>query len=143
MIKSACRFPASSFLSLLLSQTVFLSSTVSGQCTFCQDGSATPNPEFVIKDFNLPCGILEARAKSIAIDDTNPDICAEYTMLGLMCGCPAPENACTLCEDSNEIPDKGLNVGKYVCRELDWEGNLQSSEDWSLCPAWRASFGKC
>lgn len=141
-MKYPCRYPASSFLLLLLCRVTFLSSVVFGQCLFCQDGSEPPNPDFVTKDFNLPCGILALRARSISADATDPDICAEYAMLGLMCGCPAPDNACTLCEDKTEVPEKDLSIGQNACEELALEGSLQSSQEWSLCPAWRASYGE-
>ena len=137
-----CRLSASSFLFVWLCHVTFLSTAVVGQCNFCEDGSEPPNPNLVIEDFGLPCGTLAARAKSISIDDTDPGICAEYAMLGLMCGCPPPDDACTLCEDKSEITQKGLSIGSDKCEDLALEGSIQSSQYWSLCPAWRASYGK-
>lgn len=120
----------------------FLSSTVGGQCNFCSDGSDPPNPDLIIEDFNLPCGTLAARARSISIDDTDPGICAEYAVLGLMCGCPTRDDSCTLCEDNNEVPEKDFGIGRNVCKELALEGSIQSAQAWNLCPAWRATYGE-
>ena len=141
-MKSLCRLPAPSYVILWLCHVAFLSSKVVGQCNFCLDGSAPPNPDYVIEDFNLPCGTLAAQARSVSIDDTDPGICAEFAVLGLMCGCPAQNDSCTLCEDRNEVLDEGLSIGQNACKELALEGSIQSSLAWELCPVWRASYGE-
>lgn len=136
------RVPIAFYWLELLCCLAFLASTVVSQCTLCPDGSDPPKPDFIIEDFDLSCGVLAEQARSISVDDTNPGICAEYAVLGLMCGCPALDDACTLCENNNEVPDKDLSIGPNSCYELDFEGTIQSSQQWSLCPAWRASYGK-
>ncbi len=150
MTRLSTRFTAL-FPFIVLSHVVlFFSLTASGQCTLCYDGSDPPHPDLVLPDFDdLSCGTLATRAavisKSSGDDDNDDELCKEYALLGLMCGCPAPEQACTLCEDASPVPNVNkedlMMIGQYVCKELEWEGNLQSSVDWNLCPAWRASFG--
>jgi hypothetical protein len=142
MMKTTIRYQASLVLLVLLFHVSVLFSAVSGQCTFCPDGSEPPHPQLVIEELDLPCGFLARRASSLSIDDTNPGICAEYAGLATMCGCPQPDDACTLCENTRQVPNKGLSIGPNACDQLELEGSIQSSTSWSLCPSWRATYGK-
>jgi hypothetical protein len=85
-------------------------------CKFCPRGEITePNKPVAIPGFEIldTCGVLDkALGNMLAAGD------AECTQLqdlfGTYCGCPLPENACSLCSDGSPVTDE------YREKELTW-----------------------
>ena len=86
-----------------------LSSTANAACSVCLDGSFVqfPDKEFEVEGIPVPnCGALDAAA---GILEEGSDDCKGAQAMGTFCGCPIPENACTLCPSGARVPEDSLN----------------------------------
>ena len=74
-------------------------------CTVCRDGSPVP---LTNKPIHLPspydsvhtCGALDVLAPLVLTLDSTE--CQILQNLGTICGCPIPEEACTLCSEQSQ-----------------------------------------
>lgn len=86
------------------------------QCDFCPRGDITePDKPVAIPGFEFldSCGKVDSIVKDIFTSDAAECIQLQ-DLLGTYCGCPPPENACTLCPDGSPVPDE------YLSKELPW-----------------------
>jgi hypothetical protein len=79
-----------------------------GQCNFCLDGSAITKPDYFVGlkipfVLNTCKDINDALFFAIEAVGSEAGLCREAQKLGALCGCPVPENACSICEGSQTI----------------------------------------
>lgn len=83
------------------------SSVSAAPCTVCRDGSAVTLPEKKVQISALypemECSSLDSLIPNL-FPNENSEECGLIHQFSTLCGCPIPENACTLCPD-------GLPVG--------------------------------
>lgn len=83
-------------------------------CTVCRDGSAVTLPEKKVQISALypemQCSSLDSLIPNL-FPDENSEECGLIHQFSTLCGCPIPENACTLCPDGLAVgaPDAVLN----------------------------------
>ena len=92
---------------LLVLPVVLLLSTFKstlGLCSLCLDGSTITRPDYVLgltDPFLINTCKDLADALSLFPEDSDP--CLSARALSALCGCPVAENACSICEGSQNI----------------------------------------
>jgi len=112
-----------------------------GGCDICFDGSPVPDPSLVLPDVNnTDCNTLSLAAALDVQGTPNTTIsCPEWQGIGILCGCPRSESACTLCEDKSDIPNPDLVVEEdTTCQSLSAQA---SSLPPDLCLNMQATAG--
>lgn len=115
---------------------------LSKHCSLCQDGSEITNPDVIVYD-GITCAELAEEAFSALPDGVDNDQCRFYHRYGNTCGCnniPPEETFCTLCQDSNTLPDLALTLngvdvsGAITCQELQLEAAWNVFSTYSDAP---------
>ena len=109
-----------------------------GGCDLCFDGSEPP-------DLALePAGYEGANCIQFLAAAGNPEpqpgdpTCDDWLENGLLCNCPKPANACSLCEDGSSVSDPDRRVGTATCREYENKAVFTVGDE---CTAWQATAG--
>lgn len=106
------RSPSRTLLCLIL--TIGHLCVSAAPCTVCRDGSAVTLPEKKVQISALypemQCSSLDSLIPNLFPDESSEE-CGLIHQFSTLCGCPIPENACTLCPDGLAVgaPDAVLN----------------------------------
>ena len=99
-------------LPFVLLLATFKSSLGLEGCNLCLDGSTITKPDYVL-GFTEPFVINTCKALSdtLLFIDNDSDSCRASRTLSAICGCPIAENACSICEGSQNItrPQQSLD----------------------------------
>jgi len=73
-------------------------------CSLCLDGSAITKPDYVIGLTDpIPLSTCKDISDALLFFPEDLDLCLSAKALGSICGCPVAENACSICEGSQNI----------------------------------------
>ena len=73
-------------------------------CSLCLDGSAITKPDYVIGLTDpIPLNTCKDISDALLFFPEDLDLCLSAKALGSICGCPVAENACSICEGSQNI----------------------------------------
>lgn len=107
-----------SIYSVLFVTLVPCATVVAQQCSVCQDGAPVPLADKPINVEGIPldnCGTLDSTAALLTEDS---DFCQSIRAIGTLCGCPIPNNACTLCHDGSLVTKPEVELTNYPASDF-------------------------
>jgi len=117
------------------------------QCPFCSDGILLTDEQRDVEviENGDTCGFLEQLALVLGEETPANPTCADFRGISIACGCPEPENACSLCEDddmtSGFLPDKQIGPRQATCSFLA-DVSIKAFDDTDeICRNTQATFG--
>ena len=73
-------------------------------CSLCFDGSTITKPDYTIGlTYPIPLNTCKDLSDTLLLFGDDSVLCCDARALSVLCGCPVAENACSICEGSQNI----------------------------------------